>query len=140
MRMDKVRRFVDVQRQLQRAAELELRELRDEEHRLLQAQQDVLAAMNRGDELSLSLAPALTRTLGRLTTDAGTAAAAGDRQVEVVLQRASRLKHAERLERRIASDEDRAREKKALGDLLDVVVGAAGQSPGKTSPAFSATA
>jgi hypothetical protein len=121
--MEKMRRFVDVQRQLQRAAEWTLHDLRQEEGRLQQAQQDVLAAISRDDELSIGLAPALTRRLARLATDAETAAAAGARQVDVVLQQASRLKHAERLERRLGSEEDRAREKLVLGDLLDVIVG-----------------
>lgn len=123
MRMEKVRRFVDVQRQLQRAAEWALHDLRQEEYRLHQEQQDVFAALNRGDELSISLAPALTRRLGRLANDADATAAAGERQVEIVLQHAGRLKHAERIERRIGQEEDRAREKIALGDLLDVIVG-----------------
>jgi hypothetical protein len=121
--MEKMRRFVDVQRQLQRAAEWTLHDLRQEEHRLQQAQQDVLEVLNRDDELSTGLAPALTRRLSRLATDVETAAAAGARQVDVVLQQASRLKHAERLERRLGSEEDRAREKLVLGDLLDVIVG-----------------
>jgi uncharacterized membrane protein YheB (UPF0754 family) len=126
MRTEKVRRFVDVQRQLQRAAERTLNDLRQEEYRLHQAQQDVFEALNGEDELSIGLAPALTRRLARLVTDAQAAAAAGDRQVDIVLQQASRLKHAERLERTLASEEDRAREKIALGDLLDVILGGPG--------------
>lgn len=121
MRMEKVRRFVDVQRQLQRAEEWALNEMRQEEHRLQTAQQEVFAALNRGDQLGL--APALTRRLARLATDADAAAAAGARQVDVVLQHASRLKHAERLERKVSAEEEKVREKIALGDLLDVIVG-----------------
>jgi uncharacterized membrane protein YheB (UPF0754 family) len=121
MRMEKVRRFVDVQRQLQRAEEWALNEMRQEEHRLQRAQQEVFAALNREDQLGL--APALIRRLARLATDADAAAAAGARQVDVVLQHASRLKHAERLERKVSAEEEKAREKIALGDLLDVIVG-----------------
>ena len=124
--MEKLRRFVDVQRQLQRAAEWTLHDLRQEEHRLREAQQDVFAVLNRGDELSMGLAPALTRRLARLASDVETAAAAGARQVDIVLQQASRLKHAERLERTLGAEEERAREKMVLGDLLDVVVGGRG--------------
>jgi hypothetical protein len=123
MRTEKLRRFVDVQRQLQRAAEWRLHDLRQEEHRLQQAQEDVFAVLNRGDELSIGLAPALTRKLARLASDVETAADAGARQVYIVLQQASRLKHAERIERTLASEEDRAREKMVLGDILDVIVG-----------------
>jgi hypothetical protein len=123
MRLDKMRRFVDVQRQLQRAAEWTLHDLRQEEHRLHQAQQDVFAALNREDDASISLAPALARRLARLATDAEAAAAAGARQVDVVLQQAGRLKHAERLEQTRDREEDRAREVRGLSDLLDVIVG-----------------
>ena len=123
MRMGKVRRFVDVQRQLQRAAEWELHDLRQEEHRLAQAQQEVVAALNRDDELTFALAPALTRRLARLATDAETAAAAGKRQVDVVLQHAGRLKHAERVERALGREEERTREKNGLSDVLDVLIG-----------------
>lgn len=126
MRTEKMRRFVDVQRQLQRAAERTLHDLRQEEHRLQQAQQEVICVLNRDDELSIGLAPALTRRLARLGSDVEAAAAAGARQVDIVLQQASRLKHAERLERRLDAEENKAREKTVLGDLVDVILGGRG--------------
>lgn len=126
MRMEKVRRFVDVQRQLQRAAEWELADLRQEEHRLQLAQQEVFAALNRDDALSMWFAPALTRQLGRLAADAGAAAAAGERQVEEVLRQAGRRKHAERIERALATEDNRTREKNGLSDVVDVIVGRPG--------------
>lgn len=121
--MEKMRRFVDVQRQLQRAAECALNDLRQEEYRLQHEQQDVVAALNRDAALSMGLAPALTRRLARLAAETQAAAAAGERQVELVLQQARRLKHAERIERTLGAEEDRAREKVVLGDLLDAIVG-----------------
>ena len=121
--MDKVRRFADVQRQLQRAAEWTLHDLRQEQHRLQVAQQEVVEALNREDELSLWLAPSLTRQLTRLATAAEAATAAGDRQVDVVLQHAGRLKHAERIDRALGREEERTREKNGLGDVLDATVG-----------------
>ncbi len=124
--MEKMRRFVDVQRQLQRAAEWELNDLRQEEHRLQRAQQEVFAALNRDDALSIWLAPALTRQLGRLAADVDAAVAAGEQQVEVVLRQAGRLKHAERIESALAAEDDRTREKNALGDIVDVIVGRRG--------------
>jgi hypothetical protein len=123
MRMDKVRRFADVQRQLQRAAEWELNDLRQEQHRLQQAQQELVTALNRDDPLSRWLAPSLSRKLTRLAADTEEAAAAGRRQVDVVLQHAGRLKHAERVERSLEREEQRTREKNALSDTLDVIIG-----------------
>jgi hypothetical protein len=128
--MAKVRRFADIQRQLQRAAEWTLNDLRQEEHRLREAQQEVFAFLDRDDELSIGLASTLTRRLARLASEVEAAAAAGARQVDVVLQQASRLKHAERLERTLGAEEEKAREKMALGDLLDVVAGGRRHSDG----------
>jgi hypothetical protein len=121
--MDKVRRFVDVQRQMQRAAEWTLNDLRQEQHRLQQAQQEVVAAMSGEDELSIWLAPTLTRRLARLATDAEAAAMAGESQTDVVLQHSGRLKHAERLKRALGREQDRAREQTGLSDVLDVMIG-----------------
>lgn len=118
-----MRRFVDVQRQLQRAAEWALHDLRQEEHRLQSAQQEVFVALGRDDGLTRSLAPALTRQLGRLAADAAAAAAAGEQQADVVLQQAGRLKHAERIQRGLDCEEGRTREKNGLADVLDAILG-----------------
>ena len=124
--MDKVRRFVDIQRQMQRAAEWALHDLRQEEHRLQMAQQEAVAALNGENELNIWLAPALTRRLGRLATEAEAAAAAGEQQVDVVLRQAGRLKHAERLQRALDREDERAREKTGLSDVVDAIVGRRG--------------
>jgi hypothetical protein len=123
MRVAKVRRFLDVQRQLQRAAERELHDLRREQQQLQIAQEEVLVALSREDELTRRMAPALTRRLARLAADAETAASAGERQVAVVLQQAGRLKHAERLEHVLGCAEKRKQNEHDLADVLDVVLG-----------------
>jgi hypothetical protein len=122
MRVAKVRRFVDVQRQLQRAAERELHDLREEQRNLQSAQEEVLVALGREDELSRSVAPALTRRLGRLAADAEATASAGERQVGVVLQLAGRLKHAERLQQALGCAEKRRIEGVDLANVLDVIL------------------
>jgi hypothetical protein len=125
MRVDKVRRFVDVQKQIQKAAEWTLHDLRQERHRLQQAQEDVVEAMNREDPLNMWLAPALTRQLGRLTAEEISVAAAGEQQTNVVLEQTGRLRQAERLEHALGTERARAHEKTALSEVIDVVVGSA---------------
>lgn len=112
---------MDVQRQLQRAEEWALHDLRQEKHRLQQAQETIFAALNGDTKLGGRLAPALARQLTRLAADTESVSAAGDRQADVVFRHAARLKQAERLERELAREERRTREKQELGDLLDVV-------------------
>ena len=127
MKMEKVRRFVDVQRQMQRAEEWALHSLRREQHSLQQAQQRIFEAFNStGDELSASLAPSLARQLSRLAADEESISAAGERQADVVLRHAARLKQAELLERKLRAEERRRREKNELGDLIDRWMGAPG--------------
>ncbi len=123
MRVDKVRRFLDVQKQIQKSAEWALHELRQERYRLQQAQEDVLAALNREDPLAMWLAPALTRQLGRLTAEENSVAAAGQQQTDVVLEQTGRLKQAERLERALGVEHAREQEKTALADVIDGAVG-----------------
>jgi hypothetical protein len=125
MRVDKVRRFLDVQKQIQKAAEWTLHELRHERQRLQQAQEDVVAALNRDDPLNIWLAPAYTRQLGRLTADENSVAAAGRQQSDVVIEQTGRLKQAERLERTLGTERAREQERTALADVIDIVVGSA---------------
>lgn len=143
MRVDKVRRFLDVQKQIQRSAEWELHELRHEQHRLQQAQHEVVTALSREDPLNMWLAPALTRQLVRLAAEHHGVAAAEERQTGLVLEQTGRLRQAERLERALGTEHARAREKTMLSDVIDVVVGtgsssgAGTQGFGKHSPAPS---
>lgn len=123
MRIEKVRRFLDVQKQIQRAAERTLHELRQERQRLQQAQADVVEALNREDPLNMWLAPALTRQLGRLSAEEHGVAVAGEQQTDVVLEQTGRLRQAERLERALGTERARAHERSALSDVIDVVVG-----------------
>ena len=122
MRVEKVRRFLDVQKQIQRAAEWTLHELRQEQHRLQEAQQDLVAALGREDALSIWLAPAVTRQLGRLAADETTVAAAGEQQKDLVLEQTGRLKHAERLERTLDAERGRERERAVLEDVIDLTL------------------
>lgn len=122
MRAENFRRVLDIQKQLQRAAEWRLHKLREEEHRLELAQQDLVAALSREDKLSMWLAPTMTRRLGSLAAEADNVAAAGERQAELVLEQTGRLKLAERLERALGKEQERAQEKSSLTDLVDLVL------------------
>lgn len=137
MRVEKVRRFLDVQKQIQRSAEWTLHELRQEQHRLQQAQQELVTALNREDPLNMWLAPALTRQLGRLAAEEHGVAAAGKQQTDFVLEQTGRLKQAERLERALGTERERVREKTVLSEVIDVVVGTCPQGFGKHSSAPS---
>ncbi len=123
MRVAKLRRVVDVQRQIQKSAEWTLHDLRQERLRLQQAQQDIVEALNRDDPLNIWLAPALTRQLDRLSVEEQGVAAAGEQQTNVVLEQTGRLKQAERLERTLGTERERAQERTALSDVIDAVVG-----------------
>lgn len=123
MRVDKVRRFLDVQKQMQRSAEWALHELRHEQHRLQQAQAEVVTALSREAPLDMWLAPALTRQLVRLAAEQHGVAAAEERQTDVVLEQTGRLRQAERLERALGTEQARTRERTLLSDVIDVAVG-----------------
>jgi hypothetical protein len=141
MRVDKVRRFLDVQKQMQRSAEWALHELRHEQHRLQQAQQEMITALSREDPLNMWLAPALMRQLVRLAAEENGVAAAEERQMDIVLEQTGRLRQAERLERALGTEHARAREKIVLSDVIEVVAGTSSgtgtQGFGKHSPAPS---
>lgn len=123
MRVDRVRRFVEIQKQLQRAAEWQLRDLRHQEHRLHAAQQDVLEALNGDDPLHSRLAPTLARQLGRLAAKAESLVPVADQQAVVVIDRTLRLEQSERRRRAIEVAQDRASESRSLGDLIDLIAG-----------------
>lgn len=124
-RADRICRIVGVQRQMQRAAEWALNDLRRQEHRLQAAQHEVVAALARDDGLLVGMAPALSRRLCGLASQADALAAAGDRQAEFVLEQTGRLKQAERLERAVGGELERAGERSGLEDLVDLIAGGA---------------
>lgn len=124
-RANKVRRIVGVQRQMQRAAEWALHDLRRQEHGLRVSQHEVLAALARDGALFIALAPALSRRLSGIASRADALEAAGDRQTELLLEQTGRLRQAERLERTVGSEIERTGERTGLEDLVDLIAGGA---------------
>ena len=122
-RAGRIRRIVGVRRQMQRAAEWTLHDLRRREQGLRLSQHEVLSAFGRDDALLAALAPVLSRRLSSLAAQADALAAAGDRKAEHVLEETGRLRHAERLERAVAGEVERASHRSDLEDLVDVLAG-----------------
>lgn len=121
MAAERFRRIVDLQTQLHRAAEWRLQDLRRQEQELRFAEQEVLGALNRDDPLYSRLAPTLARRLTRLAAEAEMTSAAGDRQADVVIEQTRQLEQAERRRKATENVRQRAVEKAALGDVIDLI-------------------
>lgn len=123
MRLQTVRRIVEVQRQLHRAAEWKLGELRQQEADLAQAQQEVIGALNGDASLHGRFVHAMARQLGRLAAQSDAVTESRDRQAEVLREQTGRLKQAERMQQALGREEARAGERESLDALADLLAG-----------------
>lgn len=121
-RSDRIRRVVSAQRELQRAAEWALHDLRRQEAAVRTARQEIVTALARDDNLLVGLAPALSRRLDRLAARADELALARRHQAEVLRERTGRLRQAERLGRAAEVAVARSDEKSGLEELVDTIM------------------
>lgn len=114
---ERFRRIFSVQRQLQRAAEWALHDLRQQEDVLHSTEQKTLAALASDNALLLGLAPALTAQLSNLKAQSDQLHLARDHQADLVMEQTRRVKQAERVERRLMSKADKMQESARLEEL-----------------------
>jgi hypothetical protein len=126
MSADKFRRIADLQKQLQRAAEWRLEDLRQQQHQLRAAERETLQALADDSNLCAGLVPALVRRLGRLATEADAVSVAKDQQAEVVLERTRLVELAHRRRRAADYIRERGNEAATLDELADHSAGSPG--------------
>lgn len=116
-RMDRIRRIVGVQNQLQRAAEWALQDLNREAEALREREESILDALGRDNALLLGLAPALTERLSELKARSDGVQAAREQQTDLVIEQAGRRAQAEKIERDLLSQLERAHENARLEEI-----------------------
>lgn len=116
-RLQRLRRLVALQERLHRIDEERLATLYRRETEIETAQQDILATLGSGGDMAGRFGEVLTRQASRLATEGVDLVGQRQRREVLVFEQAARLKHAERTEQRLAIEDQRTAERRAL-DVL----------------------
>lgn len=116
-RIEKLRRIIRVQDQLQRVAEGALRDLIRETETLQARETGILDTLGRDDALLLGLAPALTERLSELKRHSDRVQTAREHQTELVMEQRRRRRQAEKMAHRLTSKLKRADEIARLEEI-----------------------
>jgi hypothetical protein len=118
-RAEKTRRIVAVQKQLQRIEDWKMLELKRRLRELEASQEDMIKAQSDEDIIRGELVELAVRRLRSLVRETGQVSAEKDVQAARVLDQASKLKLAERLESDAAKEAERTSGHKQLSDIIE---------------------
>lgn len=122
-RVKRARRLLGVLTQLQRLEEQKKIELQRQHRELETSQEEVIKALNQDDALHGLFVDTTARLLKRLSQEARRVEEARDRQSQKILDRASKVKTAERLHEKLDYQAARARKEEELRDIIERYVG-----------------
>lgn len=122
-RLASVRRILEVQRDLQRLEEQKLRALERREAELEEAQETLIESLGRGATGPGRFGEVMAAQVGRLAGRAAGVASSRARQSDLLLQQTGRLRHVETVERALATEDGRRRDKEDQGELIDLIAG-----------------
>lgn len=122
-RLKRTRRFLGVLMQLQRLEEQKKIELQRKQRELEMSQEEVIRALNKDDALHGLFIDQTSRLLKRLSQEARRVEDARERQSQKILDRAAKVKTAERLEEKLDYHVARVRKEEELRDIIERYVG-----------------
>jgi hypothetical protein len=122
-RVKRARRLLDVLSQLQRLEEQRKIELQRKQRDLETSQEEIIKALNNDDALHGLFIDTTARLLKRLSQEARRVEEARDKQSLKLLERAAKVKTAERLHERLDYRAARVRKEEELRDIIERYVG-----------------
>lgn len=122
-RVKRARRLLEVLSQLQRLEEQKKLELQRQQRELETTQEEIIDALNEDDALHGLFIDTTARRLKRLSQEARRVEAERDKQSLTLLDRAAKVKTAERLHERLDYRAARGRKEEELRDIIERYVG-----------------